>query len=159
MKIFISTDLTTIPIELFETYTAKKIHSALRIESIAETWGDEIYLETPVTALLETGAEAECEIGTVGYWPPGKAFCVFFGRTPASTNEKPRAASPINVIGKIIGPATIAKKIISGQRIIISTTPPNDKNDKSTGLGNRGEIIESVTPSLTKIFPSSQLAT
>ncbi len=135
MKIFITTDLVTISVKLFDTYTAKNICSALPFESIAETWGDEIYLETPIAALLEYGAEAECEIGTVGYWPPGKALCVFFGRTPASVNEKPRAASPINVIGKIIGPATIAANIVSGQRIVVSTNSPNNHQNRKNRIG------------------------
>jgi hypothetical protein len=41
------------------------------------------------------------EVGEIAYWPPGKALCIFFGRTPASTDERPRAASPVIPIGRV----------------------------------------------------------
>ena len=39
----------------------------------------------------------------MGFWPSGNGFCIFFGPTPASSGEKPKAASPVNIFAKIEG--------------------------------------------------------
>ena len=87
--------------ELNDSETANAIYDALPISSCGNRWGEEIYFEIPVDAPLEPGATERVEVGSLGYWPPGKAFCIFFGPTPASTDDKPRAASPVNAIGRI----------------------------------------------------------
>ena len=89
-----------IGIELDDSDISKSIISSLPIISDANKWGSEIYFSIHVESELEEGIE-KVEIGDVAYWPPGKAFCVFFGRTPASIDEKPMAASPVTVIGKV----------------------------------------------------------
>ena len=71
--------------ELNEGPTAEKIWEALPIEAKANTWGDEIYFGIPVRAEEEPGAKEDVEVGQLGYWPPGNAFCIFFGPTPASS--------------------------------------------------------------------------
>lgn len=96
--------------------TVKAILNALPFESTANRWGDEVYFETPVKVEEENSIQ-EVEVGTVAYWPPGNALCIFFGKTPVSRGEKPRAYSPVNVIGKIIGDAKIFKKVKSGDDI------------------------------------------
>src|SRR3954454_5887860 len=80
--------------------TAWAIWNALPIEGHANVWGDEIYFEIPVD-LAEDEAHAEVAVGDLAYWPPGSALCIFWGPTPASTGREPRAASPVNVFGKI----------------------------------------------------------
>ncbi len=70
----------------------------------ANRWGGEIYFSIPVEAGLETGAREVVQPGEIGYWPPGSAFCIFFGRTPASEGEEIRAASPVNIVGRLEGP-------------------------------------------------------
>jgi hypothetical protein len=67
-------------------------------------WGDEIYFSIRVYLDLEEGREI-MELGELAYWPPGNAFCVFYGRTPASMDERPRAASAASPVGKIEGDA------------------------------------------------------
>jgi len=96
--------------------TVKAILNALPFESTANRWGDEVYFETPIRVEEENSIQ-EVEVGTVAYWPPGNALCIFFGKTPVSRGEKPRAYSPVNVIGKIIGDAKIFKKVKSGDKI------------------------------------------
>jgi hypothetical protein len=100
--------------ELFDGPTADAIWEALPIEAAANTWGDEIYFGIPVTAEEEPDARADVAVGDLGYWPPGHAFCIFYGRTPASTGEAPRAASPVNVIGRVLGDATMFRNVRSG---------------------------------------------
>ncbi len=104
--------------ELNDSKTAQKIWEALPIKGSASTWGDEIYFSIPVKVELEN-AKAVILKGDLGYWPPGSAFCIFFGPTPASQGNEIRPASPVNVFGKIIGDSKIFKKVRSGAKIII----------------------------------------
>ncbi len=97
--------------------TATQIWEALPIEGRGNTWGDEIYFSIPVEAKQEKDAREIVAVGELGYWPPGSAFCIFFGRTPASTDDRPRAASAVNILGRIQGDTTIFKAVSSGTRV------------------------------------------
>ena len=102
--------------------TATAIWEALPITARASTWGDEIYFSIPVKADQERGAKEVVELGDLGYWPPGSAFCIFFGRTPASQGDEIRPASPVNVVGKVRGDPTVFKAVSSGARVEITRT-------------------------------------
>lgn len=102
---------------LIKSPTAERIYNALPFEGRANTWGDEIYFSIPVNAELEPDAREEVEVGELAFWPPGSAFCIFFGRTPASFGEKPVAASPVNVFGNITGNLEALKKVRSGSLV------------------------------------------
>jgi hypothetical protein len=121
MRISIVTDATG-PMEAVLTDenpdTAKKIWEALPIEARANTWGDEIYFGVPVDADPENPREV-VELGDLGYWPPGNAFCIFFGRTPASRGDEIRPASAVNVFGKVEGDPKVFKMVRSGERVRI----------------------------------------
>ncbi|WP_152041897.1 cyclophilin-like family protein [Salinigranum salinum] len=80
--------------------TKEAIAGALPLEGDAAKWGDELYFSIPVDAESEN-ARAEVDVGTVAYWPQGNALCLFWGPTPASSGEEPRAASPVNVVARI----------------------------------------------------------
>ncbi len=97
--------------------TAEEIWDRLPIEGEAQLWGDEIYFPIPVSTEAEPGAREEVEVGDVGYWPSGNALCLFFGRTPASTGEKPRAASPVTVVGKIVEGIEDCKLVQDGEKL------------------------------------------
>jgi hypothetical protein len=107
----------TVLAELGENLTARKIWEALPLDGTVNRWGDEIYFGIPVKIEEEHDARDEVQIGDLGYWPPGSAFCVFFGPTPASTDEHPRAASPVNVFGHIKGDAVIFRAVQSGSTV------------------------------------------
>jgi hypothetical protein len=96
--------------ELNETETAKKIYESLPIEAEGDFWGKEIYFEIPVQMANEKPTE-DLKVGDLGYWPAGNSFCIFYGRTPASTNEEPKPASPVTIIGKIKGNLEELKKL------------------------------------------------
>ena len=100
--------------ELVDGPTAQQVWEALPIEGAANLWGDEIYFAIPVAAEQEADARAEVEVGTLGYWPVGHAFCIFFGPTPVSRGERPRAYSPVNVLGRVIGDATVFRAVPDG---------------------------------------------
>lgn len=103
---------------LAETKTANAIWNALPLEAQGNTWGDEIYFSIPVTCEPEN-AKVVVELGDLGYWPPGTAFCIFFGPTPMSRGKEIRPASPVNVFGKVEGDAKVFKQVRSGEQVRI----------------------------------------
>jgi hypothetical protein len=104
-------------VELAEGPTAGEIWDRLPLEARANLWGDEIYFSIPVSVGLEAEARETVEVSDVGYWPPGNALCLFFGPTPASVDEKPRAASPVTVVGKIVEGLDSAKLVGSAETL------------------------------------------
>ena len=106
--------------ELNEGPTAQQIWEALPIEGRANIWGDEIYFSIPVKTGSEPGARADVEVGELGYWPPGNAFCIFYGPTPVSTGSKPRAASPVNILGMVDEDATLFRGVRNGELVVLS---------------------------------------
>ncbi len=103
--------------ELNETRTADLIWKGLPFESQVNTWGDEIYFSTPVQTELEDSAREVVELGDMGYWPPGNAFCIFFGPTPNSRGDEIKPASPVNVFGKVVGDPKVLKTVRTGVSI------------------------------------------
>ena len=103
---------------LNDTATAAMIWDALPIEASANTWGDEIYFAIPVAAGDEAGQEV-VDLGDLAYWPPGSAFCIFFGPTPMSRGNEIRPASAVTVVGKISGDPTVFKQVASGAPVLI----------------------------------------
>ena len=104
--------------ELNATRTAQAIWEALPIKGRVNLWGNEIYFSIPLSLDLEAGQEV-VNIGDLGYWPDGNAFCIFFGPTPVSQGDEIRPASPVTVFGKVIGDATVFKKVAAGTKIVI----------------------------------------
>lgn len=104
--------------ELNDSKTATAIWQALPLEATAETWGDEIYFGIPVRAETD-GAKEVVAMGDLAFWPPGHAFCIFFGPTPASRGNEIRPASPVNVVGRVGGDATVFKKVRAGTRVTL----------------------------------------
>ena len=117
-KILISTGTLSMEATLLEGPASSQFKNLLPLAGRANIWGDEIYFRIPVEGELESPKEV-VEIGDLGYWPPGSAFCLFFGLTPASQCEEIRAAREVTVIGKIKGDSTILKRVSSGSSVII----------------------------------------
>lgn len=118
-KIIIKSDKVSLPAELFDTPTANTIYNMLPIKGMASDWGEEIYFDVYRQIELEDDAREDVEVGELGYWPVGSAFCIFYGRTPISDNNKPKAYSPVNVFGKIIGDATLFRQVEPGEIISV----------------------------------------
>ena len=106
-----------VPAELNDSDTALEIIDNLPIESEFSTWGDEIYFPVPVKAGLDNGRDI-VEKGELGYWPPGNAFCIFYGPTPGSTADEIRPASPVNPIGEVKSDPGIFKKLVTKSKKI-----------------------------------------
>ena len=115
----IKVDTLIVKAELFDTACAKKIVERLPIEARPEEWGDEFYFTIPVTDALDETATVKVKVGDIGYWPPGKAMAIFFGKTPISTGSDPVPASAVNLVGKIMDDATVLKKAKGAVKIRI----------------------------------------
>ena len=118
-RITIIVNDTIIQGELADTACAKAIADALPMESRPNEWGDEFYFTIPVVAGLDETATTAVKVGDIGYWPPGKALAIFFGRTPMSTSADPVPASEVNLVGKIMGDAAVLKKVKGATKIKI----------------------------------------
>jgi len=118
-KIIIQAGSITAEAELVENKTANTIWEALPINSTVNTWGSEVYFAIPVSVASENGQEV-VTAGDIAYWPPGKAFCIFFGPTPSSRGNEIRAASAVNVFGKLAGDPKVFSAVRDGKRISIS---------------------------------------
>jgi len=102
-QIIIKAGNIVVEAELNDSRTAKAIAKALPIYAKVQRWGGEIYFRIPVSCELQADSREMMEAGELGYWPPGTAFCIFFGPTPASQDDEIRAASAVNVVGRIKG--------------------------------------------------------
>ena len=122
-KIRITIGNLSMEAELIESESANAFWEALPITGTANVWGEEIYFQIPVEAPLEASAREEMEVGEIAYWPPGSAFCIFFGRTPASVDDAPRAASPVNPLGRVAGDPKDFMSVRSGEEVLLERTP------------------------------------
>lgn len=116
-KINILVEDLKVEAELNDSKTARLIWEDLPIEAKVNLWGEEIYFAIPVKTGLEQGAREVVSSGELGYWPTGHAFCIFFGPTPASRGDEIRAASAVNIIGKVLGDPKVFLKVKDGVKI------------------------------------------
>ena len=113
-KILIRSGEIEMGAELNDSPTALALFSALPLSAEANTWGDEIYFQVPVDQQLDSTAAELVHVGDLGYWPSGRAFCIFFGPTPISRKGEIRPASAVNLIGKVIGDARAFRAVRDG---------------------------------------------
>jgi len=118
-KINILVEDLKVEAELNDSKTAQLIWGGLPIEAKVNTWGEEIYFAIPVKTGLEEGAREVVSPGELGYWPTGHAFCIFFGPTPASRGDEIRAASAVNVLGKVLTNPKVFLKVKDGVKIVL----------------------------------------
>lgn len=117
MKLRISAAGASFEVVLRDTPTAKALLDAAPFESRAQTWGEEVYFATPVSAQLEPDARQIVEPGTVCFWTEGDALALPYGRTPISTDERPKLASRCNVLGRIVGDAAKLAQVHPGDTV------------------------------------------
>ncbi|MFG2284767.1 cyclophilin-like fold protein [Streptomyces sp. NPDC048595] len=117
MKIRITWPAGQLTATLDDTPTAAALIAALPVDSTAHTWGEEVYFDTGLTPALEADARQVVEPGTVAFWPPGNALALPYGPTPISEGDKPRLASPCNVLGRIDGDPRALATVRSGDPI------------------------------------------
>lgn len=110
-KIIIEVGDVRLEAELFDSETAGDIYDALPLETGFNVWGDEFYFEIPVSRGPDSTATKHVKAGDIGYWPPGRALAVFFGPTPMSTSLEPVPASEVNLVGRVLGDASLFKGV------------------------------------------------
>ncbi len=117
MKIAVIWDQHRLEAGLLDTPTSKALIDALPLESRANTWGDEVYFEVPITAKLEADAREVVDPGTVCFWVQGASLALPFGPTPVSKGDECRLVTRVNVLGKFLGDSKILKTVSDGMRI------------------------------------------
>ncbi|HEU4440394.1 MAG TPA: cyclophilin-like fold protein [Burkholderiales bacterium] len=120
MNLRIEAGQVVLMVELLDTPTAKALVAALPFEARAQTWGEEVYFTTPVSVQLEPDAKQIVAPGTVCFWTEGNALALPYGRTPISTDQRPKLASRCNVVGRIEGDARSIGKIRAGEKLKVS---------------------------------------
>jgi hypothetical protein len=117
-KIKITAGQIEMTAKLNDTKVAEQLWDILPINAIGNRWGDEIYFSIPVRTEGKN-LQGVVEIGDIAYWPEGPAFCIFFGPTPVSSENEIRPASPVQVLGKLLGNPEDFKEVKSGTKIIL----------------------------------------
>lgn len=116
----INIDQINLSATLNDSSTAQLIWDSLPIDGTLNVWGKEIYFSTPIQTQTDSDATDIVNQGSVAYWPPGNALCLFWGPTPVSNGDECRAASPVNIVGSINEDLEILNSVHSGTKIIIS---------------------------------------
>ena len=106
-------------IALDDTPTVAALLEALPFESSAQTWGDEVYFDAPISVDLEPHARQIVEPGTVCFWVEGSALALPFGPTPISTDARPKLASRCNVLGRVLGDARVLAQVRAGDKVSV----------------------------------------
>jgi uncharacterized protein len=119
MRIALSFRSIRLEIELADTPTSRALLEAVPFESKAQTWGEEVYFATPVKARLEKDACQLVEPGTVCFWTEGDALALPYGRTPMSSDERPRLASRCNVLGRLVGDPRRLDAVRPGEKVSV----------------------------------------
>jgi hypothetical protein len=116
MKLILQSGALSLTVDLKDTPNSRAVSDAAPFEARAQIWGDEVYFTTPVSAKLEADAKQVVDPGTVCFWTQGDALALPFGRTPISTDERPKLANPCNVLGSIADFSSL-KKIKTGDKV------------------------------------------
>jgi len=120
VKLRIEAGKVDLTVNLLDTPTARALIAAAPFEARAQTWGEEVYFTTPVSASLEPDAKQVVEPGTVCFWTEGDALALPYGRTPISTDARPKLANPCNLVGTLVGDAKALSRIKAGEKITVS---------------------------------------
>ena len=118
-QIQISTGNLTLTATLNDLETANQLWESLPVTGRVQIWGDEIYFSIPLNVEEELGSQETVQAGTVAYWPPGSALCLFWGPTPISAPGEIRPASAVNVVGILDNDPNLLAEVPSQAEIII----------------------------------------
>ncbi|MCU0560114.1 MAG: cyclophilin-like fold protein [Desulfobacterales bacterium] len=90
--------------EFNDSPAGRAMAAALPIDCRWSRWGDEYYGTTTPLFGTYPGPETDLmEVGDLAYHGANGWFCLFFGPTPASRGTEPRAAVPVQKVGRVAG--------------------------------------------------------
>ncbi len=93
-----------LPGEFNDTAAGRAMAAALPIACDWSRWGEEYYGTTRPRFGDYPGETTEVlAVGDLAYHAPSGWFCLFFGPTPASRGSEPRAAAPVQKVGRVAG--------------------------------------------------------
>jgi len=118
-RILISVGQIKIEAELLDTPTAQNIKDSLPFASKAQTWGNEIFFETPVMAENEADEKDVIKAGELAFGCESSSIAIGFGKTPASQADEIRLASPANIWAHAITDVTLLKSCRPGDFVFI----------------------------------------
>lgn len=119
MNITLETGNTRIYIWLNNTQAAKELAEKLPLEFKANLWEGEVYFYMKQRLTPDKEAKREVRVGDVAYWHEGPGIRIFHGKTASSTDGRPKANSPVTIIGNVVSNIEDLKKIENKDRIII----------------------------------------
>jgi hypothetical protein len=90
--------------------TSEEIYENLPLEGNAQVWLEETYFQIPVNINYENPSSTSVK-GDLSYWPPGSAFCIFYGKS--------QPASAVNHIGRVTNNLELLKKVKENDKIIL----------------------------------------
>ena len=99
---------------------SEKFYDSLPLEGSCQIWGDELFFSTSINMEEDDQSLEVVNIGDIAFWPPGSAFCIFWGPTPMSQGKEIRPASKVNLLGSIDSQLSKIKNISAGTKILLS---------------------------------------
>ena len=86
----------------------EKLNQYIPFESRVHVWKEEIYFSTPLDYTPKEYV-SRVERGSIGYWRPGKALCIFYGIS--------QPYSKLGRIGKVVGLTTYLYGVEEGSTV------------------------------------------
>jgi uncharacterized protein len=118
-KVRITVGSVQLDAELKSTKTAREVYAALPVESPVNLWGEEFYFKLAGVKDYRETATNQVKVGDVAFWGAGQVVAIFFGRTPMSMGQDPVPADRVNIIGRIIGDASMLRRAMDAPTIRI----------------------------------------
>lgn len=116
-RIKITAGSVSLEAELKTNKTAEAIYAALPIETTFNTWGEEFYFKISGVKDHRETATMQIKVGDLAFWGAGEVLAIFFGRTPMSLGPDPVPADRVNVVGRILGDATLLRQAMAATKI------------------------------------------
>jgi hypothetical protein len=116
-RIKITVGSVSLEAELKTSKTAEAIYAALPIETAFSTWGEEFYFKISGVKDHRETATTQVKVGDLAFWGAGEVLAIFFGRTPMSMGQDPVPVDRVNVVGRILGDATLLRQAMAATKI------------------------------------------
>lgn len=121
-RVVITAGRIRIRAEVLDTPTAARVVAALPLYSTAETWGEAIHFEVPVSSGRERGARINTAPGDICFWSEDDRVIVGFGPTPISRPGEIRMPQPCNVWARALDDVALLKSVRPGEKVTLTAS-------------------------------------